>query len=93
MKLSVACVYALRALAHLARHTRDDPVASQTIAAADGLSANFLNKVLGELTSAGLLLSERGKDGGYRLTRPARSITLLDVVEAVDGRVRGRRLL
>jgi DNA-binding IscR family transcriptional regulator len=45
--------------------------------------------VLGDLASAGLLRSGRGTGGGYRLARPARSVTLLGVVEAVDGPVRG----
>ena len=49
----------------------------------------FLLKVLKPLVSAGVLYSVRGPNGGYRLARPAKGITLLDVVEAVDGPVRG----
>jgi Rrf2 family protein len=45
--------------------------------------------VLGDLASSGLIRSERGKGSGYRLVRPARSITLLDIVQAVDGPIRG----
>jgi Rrf2 family protein len=89
MKLSSACVHALHALTYLARNPQDGPVTSQAVAAAVGLSASFLNKVPGDLTSSGLIRSERDKGGGYRLARPARSITLLDVVEAVDQPVRG----
>ena len=88
MRFTSACVYALRALAYLARHG-GGPVTSHTIAAAEGLSENFLLKALMPLVKSGVLRSERGPGGGYRLVRPARSITLLEVVEAVEGLVRG----
>jgi Rrf2 family protein len=90
MKLSHASGYALRALTYLARHDGGILVASQTIAEAEGLPERFLLKTLKPLVSARVLLSLRGPNGGYRLARPARSITLLDVVEAVDAPLRGR---
>jgi Rrf2 family iron-sulfur cluster assembly transcriptional regulator len=89
MKLTTACTYALRALVFLARHQDDGLVAIRAIAEAEGLSAGFLSNVLKPLVSANLLLSMRGPNGGYRLARPAKRIRLLDVVEAVDGPVRG----
>jgi Rrf2 family protein len=89
MKFSSACAYSLRALLYLARHEGDGPAASQRIAQAEGLPEKFLPKVLEPLASAGVLLSSRGPTGGYRLARPAKRIRLLDVVEAVDGPVRG----
>jgi Rrf2 family protein len=89
MKLTTACTYALRALVFLARHQDDGLVARRAIAEAEGLSAGFLSNVLKPLVSANLLLSMRGPNGGYRLARPAKHISLLDVVEAVDGPVRG----
>jgi Rrf2 family protein len=88
MRFTGACVYDLRALAYLARHG-GGPVASHTIAAAEGLSEKFLLKALTPLVKSGVLRSERGQGGGYRLVRPTRSITLLEVVEAVEGPVRG----
>jgi Rrf2 family protein len=89
MKLTSASVYALRALLHLARHGSGGPVASHTIAAAEGLSERFLLKALAPLVKSGVLRSERRQGGGYCLARPARRTTLLEVVEAVDGPVRG----
>jgi Rrf2 family protein len=89
MNLSSASACALRALAFLARHEGGGLVASHAIAAAEGLPALFLLKVLKPLASAGVLLSAKGPNGGYRLARPARRITLLDVVEAVSGPIRG----
>jgi Rrf2 family protein len=90
MKLTSASVYALRALIHLARHEGDGLIASHTIAAAEGMPEGFLGKALEPLVPAGVLLSGKGPTGGYRLARPARSIPLLEVVEAVDGSVRGQ---
>jgi Rrf2 family protein len=84
-----ACVSALRALVHLARHEGDGPVSSYTIAAAEGLSENLLLKSLTPLVAAGVLRSEPWRGGRICLARPAREVSLLEVVEAVDGPVRG----
>jgi Rrf2 family protein len=89
MNLSSATACALRALAFLARHEGGGLMPSRATAAAAGLPALYLLKVLKPLAAAGVLLSARGPNGGYRLARPAKRITLLDVVEAVGGPVRG----
>jgi Rrf2 family protein len=89
MKFTSSCAYALCALVSLARHQGDRLFASHAIAQAEGLPELFLLKVLKRLASAGVLLSVKGIHGGYRLARTAQRITLLDVVEAVDGPVRG----
>jgi Rrf2 family protein len=86
MRLTRTTAYALRALAYLARHGREAPVPSRLIARAGGVSENFLHKVLEPLAAAGVLTSVPGPHGGYRLARPAKGITLLEVVE---GPVRG----
>jgi Rrf2 family protein len=87
MRLTSATASAVRALLYLARHPGDRLVTAETIAAAEGLSEIYLRKVLKPLASAGVLRSVMGPGGGYRLARPARRISLLDVVEAVDGLV------
>jgi Rrf2 family protein len=89
MKLTRACGYALHALGYLAARGDGPPVASHDIAEARGAPEKFLLKVLRPLVRAGLLRSLKGPGGGYRLARPASQITLLEVVEAVDGPVRG----
>src|SRR4051794_14140084 len=89
MRLSRASAYAVHALVHLAGRKRDEPVASYEIARARGVPERFLVKLLKPLVSAGVLYSVKGPNGGYRLARPAARITLLEAVEAVDGRVRG----
>jgi Rrf2 family protein len=90
MKLTHATGYALTALAHLARNAEGLPVASQDIAREHGLPEKYLVKVLSPLAAAGILRVVRGPSGGYRLNRPLKEVTLLEVVEAVEGPVRGR---
>lgn len=89
MQLTRAVVYAARALAYLAGRPPAEVVASHAIAAATGTPARFLARILTPLVTARLLLAAKGPGGGYLLARPAGEITLLDVVEAVEGPVRG----
>jgi Rrf2 family protein len=89
MKLSHASNYAVQALAYMVGHNEDGSMASHHIAAARGIPERYLLKVLRPLVSAQLLLSLKGPRGGYRLARPATKITLLEVIEAVDGPIRG----
>ena len=91
MKLSRASSYALHAVAFMAgQKDSTRPVPSHHIAAARGIPDRFLLKVLKPLVSARVLFSIKGPNGGYRLARPADQIMLLDVLEAVDGPIRGQ---
>ena len=89
MKLSAASSYAVHALVNLAGREQGGPVPSHLVAEAEGMSERFLLKVLGSLCPAQILLGLKGPNGGYRLARPANKITLLDIIEAVDGPIRG----
>jgi Rrf2 family protein len=89
MQLSRASSYALHALAYMAGRPSGRPVASHHIAEARGIPERFLLKVLKPLVSARVLLSLKGPNGGYRLLKAPKQITLLEVVEAVDGPIRG----
>ena len=89
MQLSRASSYALHALAYMAGRPSGRPVASHHIAEARGIPERFLLKVLKPLVTAGVLRSLKGPNGGFRLARPASQITLLEVVEAADGPLRG----
>jgi Rrf2 family protein len=89
MKLTRASSYALHAVAHMAATGEDKPVASHHIARARGIPELFLLKILKPLVSAHILRSVKGPNGGYRLARPAAKITMLEIVEAVDGPIRG----
>ena len=92
MKLTRAATYALQAVAYMANQKKskeDHPIASHRIADERKIPERFLLKVLKPLVSARVLLSVKGPNGGYRLARPAKQISLLEVVEAVDGTIRG----
>jgi Rrf2 family protein len=89
MKLTRASDYALGALVHLARAGATRPLASHEIADAHSTPERFLVKVLRPLVSAGILKSIKGPGGGYRLGRLPKDVSLLEVVEAVDGPIRG----
>ncbi|MCS7046112.1 MAG: Rrf2 family transcriptional regulator [Gemmataceae bacterium] len=90
MKLTHASSYALHALAFLASQKTNAAMASHVIAEKRRIPERFLLKVLKPLVSAQLLISTKGPHGGYRLARPAKDITMLDVLEAVDGPIRGK---
>jgi Rrf2 family protein len=90
MKLTTAASYALHALAYMAaQKTTDKPIASHKIAHERGIPERFLLKVLKPLVSAGVLRSAKGPNGGYYLAQPAADISMLQIVEAVDGTIRG----
>ncbi len=84
--------YGMRALLELA--CADGPATGESLARAQGLPVKFLAAILNDLRRAGLVSSQRGLDGGYRLGRPADRITVADVMRALDGplaEVRGLR--
>jgi Rrf2 family protein len=90
MKLTRAASYAVHALVFMAVQKTSKPLASHNIAQARGIPERFLLKVLKPLVSARILLSIKGPNGGYRLALAPNQITLLDIVEAVDGPIRGQ---
>jgi Rrf2 family protein len=91
MKLTHASSYALHAVVFLAAQKGNTPVASHQIAKARGIPERFLLKVLKPLVSARVLASVKGPNGGYRLARQPNDVTMLEVVEAVDGPLNGQR--
>jgi Rrf2 family protein len=60
-------------------------VAGPALASATGIPSSYLPQVMGDLVRGGLVANRRGRSGGYRLARAATSISLLAVVEAVEG--------
>ncbi len=75
--------YALRAVVSLA-DSGDQPLTTQQIADMTQVPLDYLSKVMQSLGRGGLVESQRGKHGGFRLTRPANRVTILDVMNAVD---------
>lgn len=88
VKLSVKVDYACRVLAQLARTFDTDELAHiEELARVEGVPANYLVQILSELRNGGLILSRRGKQGGYALARSPDEITLYDVVKLIEGEV------
>ncbi len=77
--------YGLRALIDLALHARGMPVQSHDIAMRQGIPESYLNQLLILLRRAGLIRSLRGPQGGHQLARPPRTISIADIVAALDG--------
>ena len=84
MIISQACKYGLRAMVYLAQHN-EEPVLSRDIAKELQIPEHFLAKILQDLSKNKLLLSFKGRGGGFKLARQPQSIKLLEVVEAIDG--------
>lgn len=84
--LSQKAKYALQALAYLSQQYEDDSLALiGTIAKEKHIPIKFLEAILCELRNHNVLLSVRGRNGGYRLAEPPRKITLARVIRIVDG--------
>ncbi len=76
--------YGIRAAIHLAAHPTE-LVKANDIAEEMEIPLGVLHQVLNGLQRGGLLLSQTGRTGGYSLSRPAEDITVLDVIEALEG--------
>jgi Rrf2 family cysteine metabolism transcriptional repressor len=85
MRLSHRSEYALLALVHLARHEDHGFLTVQAIADAQRIPAKFLEQILLTLKRARYVRSMKGQRGGYALARPARGITLAEVIRLFDG--------
>ena len=83
-RLSKKADYGLIALKHLARHT-EESVSAREIAREYRIPAELLAKILQRLARKGLVLSQQGTHGGYVLARDPSQISIVDVIEALDG--------
>lgn len=85
MRLTSRSEYALLALVHLARHDREGLISVQAIAAARDIPPKFLEQILLTLKRARYVRSQKGQHGGYALARPAKDISLAEIVRLIDG--------
>ncbi|MEV5410066.1 Rrf2 family transcriptional regulator [Thermopolyspora sp. NPDC052614] len=83
MRISARTQYALRAMVALA--AGDGLIHAEKIAADQDIPRRFCDNILLHLRRSGLLQSQRGPEGGYRLARPAHEITLADVIRVTEG--------
>ena len=84
MQITRQADYAVRAVLHLAR-SGEQRTATSTIAEEQHIPPSFLAKIISQLSIAGLLHTSRGARGGVTLARHPGEITLLEVIEAIDG--------
>ena len=85
MKLSRTVSYAVRATLQLAQLQAHGPIPCSRLAADGKMPERFLLQILRNLVTHGILRSTRGVDGGYSLVRSADEISLLEVIEAIEG--------
>jgi Rrf2 family protein len=87
MKLSRTVVYAVQATLQLAQADTSGPIPCSQIASDGDMPERFLLQILRHLVTNGIMQSTRGVDGGYSLDRRPEEISLLEVIEAIDGRL------
>jgi Rrf2 family protein len=85
MQITRQADYAIRAVRYLAKQGPNQRSATSTVAQEMKIPPSFLAKIISQLSIAGLLHTSRGARGGVTLARDAKEISLLDVVEAIDG--------
>lgn len=85
MKISRSTGYALVAVGYIAQHYKEGPVLAQRVAKEYSIPLEYLLKILQQLVKANVLRSKRGPRGGFSLARPAEKISLLNIIEAVEG--------
>ncbi|MFO7917562.1 MAG: Rrf2 family transcriptional regulator [Anaerolineae bacterium] len=85
MRLTRGADYGARGVIYLAKRPPDTVALVGDIASAEDLPSSYLAKIFQDLVKEGILRSHRGAKGGFSLERPAEDITLLEVIEAIDG--------
>ena len=91
MHVTAKVDYAVRAVVELAGSSQASPRKVEDIAGSQSIPVSFLENILTQLRSAGVVRSQRGPDGGYWLARPAAEVNLAQVIRAVEGPLVGIR--
>ena len=90
MRVSRSTGYALLAAGYIAKHQGKGVILSQTISKEYDIPLEYLLKILQQLVRANVLRSKRGPRGGFSLAKPASKISMLEIIEAVDGPMSGQ---
>jgi Rrf2 family protein len=85
MRVSAKSDYALRALIEIAARADARPVSAEQLGNAQDIPHGFLQAILADLRKAGILVSQRGQAGGWRFARDPETVSVADVIRAVDG--------
>lgn len=84
MRITARVDYGVRAAIELAA-AEHPPVKGETLAERQGIPGKYLENILADLRRAGIVASQRGAEGGYRLARPAEGISVAAIIRAVEG--------
>lgn len=90
MRISRSTGYALLAVGYIAKHQKQKIVLSQSISKEYDIPLEYLLKILQQLVRANVLRSKRGPRGGFSLAKSPQKITMLEIIEAVDGPMVGQ---
>jgi len=85
MRVSAKSDYALRALIEMAGRTDSTPVSAEELGRLQEIPHGFLQAILADLRRAGIVVSQRGQSGGWRMGRDPETVSVADVIRAVDG--------
>lgn len=85
MKISTKGRYGLRIMLDLARNDGETPRMISDICKSQGLSKKYVSRLIIELRKAGMISSVRGAKGGYKIKRMPKHITLLEIIETMEG--------
>lgn len=85
MKISTKGRYALRVMADLAKNRREDFISIQEIATRQGISVKYLESIIAILCKAGFVVSRRGKQGGYKLSKSPKDYTIGSILKLAEG--------
>jgi Rrf2 family protein len=94
MHVTAKADYAVRAVVELSGSSQDSPRKVDEVAQAQGIPVSFLENILTQLRSSGIVRSQRGPEGGYWLAHAPDAVNLADIIRAVEGPlvgVRGQR--
>jgi len=91
MHVTAKADYAVRAVIELADSSQSAPRKVDDVAKAQGIPVSFLENILTQLRSAGVVRSQRGPEGGYWLAQPADEVNLAQIIRAVEGPLVGIR--
>ncbi len=85
MRVSAKSDYALRALIEIASQSDGPAISAEELGRRQDIPRGFLQAILADLRRAGVVMSQRGQAGGWRMARDADQVTVADVIRAVDG--------
>ena len=85
MVISTKGRYALRLMIDLAQHCDEGFISLKTVSQRQDVSLKYMEAIAAALNRANLVISQRGKEGGYRLSRPASEITVAEVLHSTEG--------